>query len=682
MKTRALSQLAAYILTAIYIAGSCLGQLAPPASAQVVTEGSTVTAFVADYIPPSTPILIAPDDGSTVNTATPTFVWQESTDTVAMGSYTLTLDGDVLFENIPLASTNHSDYILVYNNSDDTYSLTPDDSLSNGTHTWKITAYDSSGNYTDSVTWTFTIDTQAPVFVITQIGDESVSISSQDVSTIPDEPIILEDNEPLIAGTGESDADVEMTVTIPNEPTQTFNFTIGGSGTWSVQLGVLPRGVTMYLDFTITDEAGNVSVLQDVPFQIEQIIIIFPPQSSPTPVPTPQSSPLPSGASPEPTQTPPTSPTVPIPTPAGPIISIPYTPPRETVIRVAQKVDQALPPFVRDAIEALPEGLREAISEPFRQAAPAAALLATAAIPTLSFLNLILEFGGQLTWRLLIKILQAIGLIPPSEPQGLVFNSETYEPVSYALLTFRSTHQDIAEQILETAISDENGVYQGITLPTGEYTLSVDHQDYHFPTTLPRPSYLSLQEFYKGETFAINSQANQPLFLIPADSNLVEHRRKTWRDRLRLFVARFKLRNLVVPLFIFSCLVTLFYPSTLNYVILSLYIALFVRRAFIAWRIPVIAGTITDSSGEAIENAIIRVTDEQTGLTKVLTRSNQNGQFATRIERGIYQIAVSKNGYVWVENNEIVPYMEATADRSGNELSITLKPIQEVIVPQ
>ncbi len=680
MTTRALPQLAVYILSAILLGGSCLGLFVQTITAQVVNDGSTVSAFVPDNIAPSTPILIAPADGSTVNTATPTFVWQESTDNVAMDSYTLTVDGDVLFENIPLVSTNHADYTLVYNSSDDSYSLTPDDNLSNGTHTWKITAYDSSGNYTDSVTWTFTIDTQAPVFVITQVGDETVSISSQDISTIPDEPIILEDNEPLIAGTGESDADVEMTVTIPDEPTQTFNFTIGGSGTWSVQLGVLPRGVTMYLDFTITDEAGNVSVLQDVPFQIEQIIIVFPPQ--PTPTPTPASSPLPPGATPEPTQTPSASPILPVPTPAGPIISIPITPPRETVIRIAQRVEQALPPAIQNIIDTLPEGLREAISEPFRQAAPVAALIATAAIPTLSFLNLLLEFGGQITWRLLVKILQAIGLIPPSEPQGLVFNSETYEPVSFALLSFRSTHQDIAEQILETAISDENGVYQGITLPSGEYTLTVDQQDFHFPTALPRPSYLRLQEFYKGEVFAINSESSEPLFLIPVDSLVTDQRRKTWRDRLRLFVARFKLRNLVVPLFIFSCVVTLFYPSTLNFIILALYIVLFARRVFIAWRVPIIAGTITDSHGEAIENAIIRVTDEQTGLTRVLIRSNQNGQFATRIEQGVYQIAVSKLGYVWVENNEMVPYKEAIADRSGHTLAITLKPIQEVIIPQ
>ncbi len=679
MKTRSRSFLIGYILCAILSATVLLGVVTVD-PVQAIDESTTVTALVPDNIAPSTPILISPTNGSILNDDTPTFVWQASTDNVAMASYTLTVDGSVLFSSIPVTSTTNGQYTLVYNSGDSTYSLTPTSNLANGVHTWKITAYDSSDNSTDSVTWSFTIDTQAPVFVVTQIGNQTVSISSQDVSTIPSSPIELEDNEPEIAGTGEVDADVVMTVTIPDEPTQTFTFTIGSSGDWSVQLGVLPRGVTMYLSFTITDGAGNVSVLNNIPFLIKEIIIVFPPQPSPSPTPTPTPASTPNATITPLPSAPPTTP-LPTATPSGPIISIPITPPRESVIRIAQRVEQQLPPVIRDIIEILPNGLREAIIEPVRLVAPVSALIATAAIPSLSLLNLLLEFGGQLSWRLLVKILQAIGLLPPSEPQGLVFNAETYEPVSYALLTFRSTHQELDEQILETAISDENGVYQGIELPSGEYTLTVDHQDYHFPTTKPRPSYLTLREFYRGELFYLDTRSSEPLFLVPVDSLLHKRSDKTWRDRLRLFAARFKLRNLVLPLFIFSCVVTLFYPTVLNFIILGMYLILFGRRLFIRSRTPLLAGTVTDSHGMGIENAIIRVTDEVTGQTRVLLRTDENGQFATRITTGVYQLAVSKLGYVWVEDNQAVSYREAVATRTSAPLAITLKPIQEVLIP-
>lgn len=344
-------------------------------------------------------------------------------------------------------------------------------------------------------------------------------------------------------------------------------------------------------------------------------------------------------------------------------------------------MERQLPPVIQEIIEAIPDRLREVITEPIRIVAPISALVATAAIPSLSLLNLLLEFGGQLSWRILIKILQAIGLLPPSEPQGLVFDADTYEPISYALLTFRSTHQDLAEQILETAISDENGVYQGIELPAGEYTLTVDHQDFHFPTHLARPSYLTLREFYRGEAFTIDTRSSEPLFLVPVDSLVHERTSKTWRDRLRVFVARFRLRNLVVPLFIFSCVVTIFYPSMLNFIILGLYLAIFIRRLVIRWRTPRIAGTVVDASGAGIANAIIRVTDEVTGQTRVLLRTNNKGEFATRIAAGVYQIAVSKLGYVWYENDAIVSYKEAVATRNSASFSIVLQPIQEVLIP-
>lgn len=671
-----------------FLALVLLASLQPSSVHAQVTDGSTVTAFVPDIVPPSTPILIAPANGSVLNDDTPTFVWQASTDNVAMGSYTLTVDGSVLFSSIPLTSTSNSQYTLVYNSGDSTYSLTPADGLANGLHTWKITAYDTSNNSTDSVTWSFTIDTQAPVFVVTQVGDQEVSISSQDVSTIPDDPIELDDNEPEIAGTGEVGATVVMTVTIPDEPDETYEFTIDSDGEWSVQLGVLPRGETMYLSFTITDSAGNVSVLNDIPFLIKEIIIIIPPQPSPTPTPvaspTLPPSPLPPGATPLPTPSAlPTATPLPTPTatPAAPLIVIPITPPRETVIRIAQRVERQLPPIVQDVIEAIPESVRDLVTEPIRLVAPISALVATAAIPALSLLNLLLEFGGQLSWRILVKILQAIGLLPPSEPQGLVFDAETYEPVSYALLTFRSTHKDLAEQILETAISDENGVYQGIELPPSEYTLTVNHQDFHFPTNNARPSYLTVREFYRGESFVIDTRSSEPLFLIPVDSLLHERKHKTWRDRLRLFVARFKLRNLVLPLFIFSCVVTVLYPTLLNFIILTLYLLVFARRLLIRWRTPMIAGTVTDNHGMGIENAIIRVTDTITGQTRVLLRTDENGQFATRITAGVYQLAVSKLGYAWMENNEIVSFKEAVAMRSAAPLAIELKPIQEVLIP-
>lgn len=176
---------------------------------------ANVTATVADHTPPSVPILIAPDNGSTITDSTPTFIWEGSTDDRGIGKYELYLDGSVLFGSIPTGATTNSSYTLTYDSATHRYSLTPSTALAEGNHTWKVRAIDIYDNYTDSVTWSFTLDSPPPTFILTDIGEVEVSISAQDITTVPDEPIEIEENEPLLLATGEANSTVEVTLTIP-----------------------------------------------------------------------------------------------------------------------------------------------------------------------------------------------------------------------------------------------------------------------------------------------------------------------------------------------------------------------------------------------------------------------------------------------------------------------------------
>lgn len=253
-----------------------------------------VTLSVVDNINPTTPILISPTNNSYITTGTATFVWEESTDDRGISKYQFYLNGSLLYDNLPLGNSETSNYIYTHDTIDGEYDLQLKNTLSDGTYTWKVRVYDINGNYTDSVTWTFTIDTLAPTFVISDIGDVSTSISAQDPGTVPTEPLELEDNEPLIIATGEPNSTVEVTVTIPGDPTQVYTVDIDENGNWELQLGVFERGDIITLDFIITDQAGLVSVINDVQFLIKEIVIIIPPTASPTPPPSPSPTPAPS----------------------------------------------------------------------------------------------------------------------------------------------------------------------------------------------------------------------------------------------------------------------------------------------------------------------------------------------------------------------------------------------------
>jgi hypothetical protein len=637
-------KLVARLTTTIFFLG-LITHLIPlvvsPALALTDEESTAVTAQVVNNANPTTPILISPDNNSTITTTLPTFVWEGSSDSNGIASYSLTLDGSVLFSSIPTSATDNANYTLTYDSGTNRYSLTVKSPISDGTHTWKITAFDTIGGSTDSATWTFTIDSLAPNFVVTAVGELTTSISAQDTSTIPSSPLELDNNSPLLVATGEANATVAVVLTVPGDPTQNFSTTIDGSGNWSLQLGLLPRNVVMTLDFTITDGAGNVSVLSGVQFLIKAEVITFPPT---TPTPTPSASP-----DSTPPATPTASPSQEVPTtPApSPIVTLTLVPPSEIIPEAIQEIFELLPEPVQLILQQLPEQIQVAVENTLNVVVPTSAVIATAAVPTLSLFALFGQLGEELSFRLLIKLLQAIGLLPKRKPQGMVYNSKTDEPVAFALLTVTSTDKTLEEPIQETVVTDVNGIYQGVKLPPGRYQLDVRHQEFTFPSKLPRPPYLSFQDHYLGEPFDVTSQSQEQLFLIPVDPITTAATKKTFRSRLRILLARFRLSNLAIPMFIFSFVIAIFFPTWLNWLIVGFYSIVLVRKAVLSQRIPRISGVVLGPNQQPLVNAIVRLNYSTTNQLAVLVTTNHRGEFATFVEPELYQISVNKTGYFW-----------------------------------
>lgn len=644
-------------------------------------ETAVVTATVPDIVAPSVPVLISPANGSLINDSTPTFVWQQSTDNVAVSYYQLYIDGSLVHNNIPTGSTSNGNYTLVYNSGAGTYSLTKSASISDGSHTWQVKAYDVAGNFSESVIWSFTIDTQAPSFVITDIGPEEVNISAQDINSVPVDPIELEDNEPVISGTGEANSSVVVTVVIPGEDNETITFDIDGSGNWSFQLGILPRDEVITLNFVITDDAGNISILNDVKILIILDVIVFPPTPTPTPTPSPSPSPsptptIPLSTSPTPTPSPTASPT-PTPTPSplpSPIIVIPVLPPREIIAEIIDTITDILPPQILEIAEAT----RETVIQVVNTTAPTGALIVTTTVPTVSFLAILWQFGQQFALQFLSKILQAIGLIPPAEPQGMVFDSDTNEPVAFALLTIRSRATQLDEQLIETVVTDVDGIYQGVKLPRGFYTINVNHNDYKFPTNKKRPSFYSFREFYKGEEFEVTSELQQQLFLIPVDKIADEQGKTSMRRRLRLFLQRFRLSDLFWPLFIFSVLITILYPTVLNMIVLSFYFLVLIKRMINQFKKPTISGYVISNNNTPLENVTIRISDPNKGELVAILSTDSKGYFASFLKPNKYQLQISKNNFFWKREGSQLSFEEIDVTQKEAVLKLEMQDLSDI----
>jgi len=618
---------------------------------KIETPIVTATVPVWDTTAPSTPILISPSNNSYQTISKPDFVWQESTDNLdylsgyGMNHYTFYLDGNALFSNIPLGSTENSEYKLVYNSTTDQYTLTPKNAIAEGTHTWKIRATDYFGNYSESVTWTFTIDTQAPQFVLNVIGEATVSISAQDISTIPANPVEIETNRPILTATGEANSTVELTVAIPDQADLNYSTSIAANGTWSIELPLLPRDVVMYLSFTITDPAGNVSVLTNVPFIINTpVIIITPVLPTPTPVPTPTPGP---GETPQPTPTP--DPT----TPQIPSIQIPVLPPEEIAHAVITEVAQYVPPAILDLAGLIPDF----VLAPLEDTTPIAGLLVSALLPAIATAAVASQFGGGLSLIVLVRILQALGLLPKGYPQGFVYDSVTGKPVPFALITIRTFSQDgtqsTAQELIETVVTDVNGFYSGIKLPNGTYVISVAHQEYLFPSKKPRAAYLDVANHYLGEPFTITSQKQNILFFIPMDPVSPDQIKKGGNlFRLRLSQLSRIGSSLTLPLWFLSGLFALLFPSIWNTIVFGIYCAVLGKRAYGWFRVPIITGVVIDTLGNPLEDVIIRISKPGASNVAGVLRSNTKGEFKFYGQKEVYLVTVHKQDLVWINDSQ------------------------------
>lgn len=132
---------------------------------QISTPSATATvpSFVveSDQVAPSAPVLLRPTDHAVTGDPRPELVWRHSTDedsnTVL---YTLYLNGVATFLGISGTGNSSGNGFTARVEAGD-IRLLPTTSLLDGVYTWRVDAYDLSGNSSHSTTWSFTIDSTA-----------------------------------------------------------------------------------------------------------------------------------------------------------------------------------------------------------------------------------------------------------------------------------------------------------------------------------------------------------------------------------------------------------------------------------------------------------------------------------------------------------------------------------------
>ncbi|MFZ5376878.1 MAG: Ig-like domain-containing protein [Patescibacteria group bacterium] len=637
-----------------------------------VATGSSVTAFVPDIVAPSTPILISPENSALISNNKPTFIWQGVTDNYAMGHYEFYLDGSLLFDNIPLVNSSNSSYNLTYESSTGRYSLVSTTTISDGTHTWKIRAVDAAGNYADSVTWSFTLDTQSPNFVVTDIGEQNVSISAQDTNTIPTSPIEIETVSPTIVATGEANSQVEMTLSIPGRDAQVYKAQIGSDGKWSMQLNNLPRNTVMYLDFLITDLVGHTSVLQDVPFKvkaeqtiveiIEEIIeIVRPPKASPTPAVTPTIEVI-------------TTPGV---TPAvTPKISPAPKPELTVTIKPIKKLATLIPEIV---FPRLTPGKR--ISFPLIN------LLIALIVPILSTLLVSSRFGWSISPRKLKQIWQIFGYIPRERIQGMVFDSQTNRGVPFAEVSISS--QSPNSQYSDSVVSDEQGFFAGLKIPASTYRLSVYQSYYRFPCSNNSADSLQKTVHFSNCFLKVDKTSKMPPLLIAMDRVKIGRLQAIFEQLRAIFTRQARHPfTLTIALMIICSVTSLLFPSFWNWFVVLIYLSLLLIRSLM-WMINrrkqnlSVRIIVTDQDKLFVPDAIVRLMpigqiddNHQNPFFGQIAITDELGTTTHRITQDPQILFVERTRYCWVELNRQRIAQKLCGEVATRDHLVTIRPVQ------
>lgn len=383
----------------------------------------TITASVPDEIPPSAPILVAPENGAYLANPTPTFIFKKSYDAQSpIRHYQMYLNGSLFIPEIPSSQTpveTDQFYCII---TQETISVTLKEPLADGLYTWKIRAYDMYGNWADSATWTFTIDTLAPFIIITQIGENTdLNLSSQDLSSIPSGLVIETISlQPEFKGRSEPGARIQISlepISYPENETILLTGNANPQGRFTLTPKTkLKRGEKYKVVVIAADAAGNTTVLPEFFLLIKAL-------------------------------------------PPVPIVPLPSLPPLVEIPKLLLQLPQPTAAAVPAWQKALP--------------------YLTLVFLTLWLITSKLAYG--FSWLLLAQFLKLF-LIPPffRRKRCLVFNSQSKKGIAFATITIFSSQLELKKNVLKKIkefLADQRGRFN-LKLDKGKYQIKAWRQGF------------------------------------------------------------------------------------------------------------------------------------------------------------------------------------------------------------
>jgi len=287
--------------------------------------GSSVVSATVVGTTFNPPVLVSPNNNSTTNNTRQPLIWQRPSPlpSTPLHHYDIYLDGTVFAYSISDSITTPQTYYFYTTRRDnDTFYLEFLTDLTQGYHTWSVTAYDTTGISAASETRTFYIDSVAPYILLEKIDKKTLNWNTSVSGSIPDinlRDIQVTNANPLLNGKVEAYANLQITLICPqNIPNCTNQSYLGNypTGIWQHRFYGLIKGLIYTVHLSTTDAGGNSIIFPEyylaygivTPSPIATTTPIISPTQTELTTPTPEIEVPPSVYTP----TPPTAPTPPL----------------------------------------------------------------------------------------------------------------------------------------------------------------------------------------------------------------------------------------------------------------------------------------------------------------------------------------------------------------------------------
>jgi len=291
------------------------------------------------------------------------------------------------------------------------------------------------------------------------------------------------------------------------------------------------------------------------------------------------------------------------------------------------------------------EKIRDFIAKPetVNKANTAVVTTTTAILLAPVLANALISFSSLLPQLLywLIQILQFLGLRKKAKPWGVVFNAETGQPLSLAIVRIYETKYN---RILERAVTDNQGRYGFLAKP-GEFYITCSKAGYIFPSKEKKSTFY--EKIYTGGNFKITDKNQSIAFNIPLDPTAGSKQLINfwiWITRINKLLQKLRVPFLILG--IIFAIIMMIISFNMLYILSLIFYALIGTLEILRSKKARPYGVVTDVYSHPMGLTIVRIYKKNNNQLIETDVSDSQGRFKFLVATGIYYITATKPGHI------------------------------------